>query len=683
MTMSDAHFLPVAPFTHAALDYERLRQEGLAHLEQLAGLAWTDFNDHDPGITILEQLCYALTDLAYRLDYEIPDLLARTDGEVGVDFHPPEAMLPNAAVTLDDLRRLVIDVVGVRNAWVLPAAGSPPIYYDELAKGISLTPPQDNATAIALRGLLQVRYEYDAAAQVDGRALTVAEVTAAVTHVLHAQRPLGVDFLPVQPLSPENIEVVARIEIGLVDDARAMLADLAQCLADYISPAPRFTPYAVALQQGIPLETLLTGPLLHHGYLDPAELARAPKRELLHTSDLLREMMALPGVEAVTSLEISAGGPYAAWTLPLNAELAPRLDVANSRLTLVRRGQLVSSGSLAGLAERAGAKTPAGPPLETLLATPAGRDRHLGQYRSLMHQFPDLYGVNAAGLPATAPPARQAQALQLKGYLLFFDQLLAILFAQLDHVRKLLAVQPLTGFATAAQPVIDAELALHELYHSQGPALAQLLAQLTESSVPAGELRARQLDHLLARCGESLTEYALAMTGITASGQAALQRQLVADRQAFLAALPRLAARRGSGLNLLLEAPAQSTAGLAERLQRKLGLSEAEPLLLIEHILLRPGPEDEPQRVPLIIPANGPDPYSLQLSLVLSLGEGRAEQVEFRTYVERLARQECPAHLAIHVHWLAPAVFAQWRLAYAGWLAAQRTLRLAALETAV
>ncbi|MCB0027906.1 MAG: hypothetical protein KDE28_08380, partial [Anaerolineales bacterium] len=63
-------------------------------------------------------------------------------------------------------------------------------------------------------------------------------------------------------------------------------------------------------------------------------------------------------------------------------------------------------------------------------------------------------------------------------------------------------------------------------------------------------------------------------------------------------------------------------------------------------------------------------------------GEGRAEQVEFRTYVERLARQECPAHLAIHVHWLAPAVFAQWRLAYTGWLAAQRTLRLAALETA-
>ena len=49
------------------MDYAFLRQEGIRWLEQLAGDQWTDFNTHDPGITILEQLCYALTDLGRSL----------------------------------------------------------------------------------------------------------------------------------------------------------------------------------------------------------------------------------------------------------------------------------------------------------------------------------------------------------------------------------------------------------------------------------------------------------------------------------------------------------------------------------------------------------------------------------------------------------------------------------------
>ena len=60
------------------MDYGFLRQVGIRYLQEMAkaGLQWTDFNTHDPGITILEQLCYAITDLGYRIAYELPDLLA-------------------------------------------------------------------------------------------------------------------------------------------------------------------------------------------------------------------------------------------------------------------------------------------------------------------------------------------------------------------------------------------------------------------------------------------------------------------------------------------------------------------------------------------------------------------------------------------------------------------------------
>ena len=47
-------------------DYNFLRREGIKHIEKMGGDLWTDFNTHDPGITLLESLCYAITDLAYR-----------------------------------------------------------------------------------------------------------------------------------------------------------------------------------------------------------------------------------------------------------------------------------------------------------------------------------------------------------------------------------------------------------------------------------------------------------------------------------------------------------------------------------------------------------------------------------------------------------------------------------------
>ena len=49
-----------------AEDYRLLRAQGMDYIQCLSSKVWTDHNLHDPGITTLEVLCYALTDLAYR-----------------------------------------------------------------------------------------------------------------------------------------------------------------------------------------------------------------------------------------------------------------------------------------------------------------------------------------------------------------------------------------------------------------------------------------------------------------------------------------------------------------------------------------------------------------------------------------------------------------------------------------
>lgn len=112
---------------HISLDFDRLRAEGIQHLENLATEIWTDFNAHDPGITTMEVLCYAITDLAYRTRMlPIQDLAAgNTHNKPWFEAYE---ILPSRPVTVNDLRRLLIDVDGVKNAWVERMRPSDPVF---------------------------------------------------------------------------------------------------------------------------------------------------------------------------------------------------------------------------------------------------------------------------------------------------------------------------------------------------------------------------------------------------------------------------------------------------------------------------------------------------------------------------------------------------------------------------
>src|SRR5262245_62103054 len=100
----------------SALSYTFLRSEGIKYIQQLAGHIWTDHNTHDPGITILEQLCYAVTDLSYRIDKNIQALLGRNNASSYTGLYSAATILTTNPVTLQDIRKWVIDVDGVKNA---------------------------------------------------------------------------------------------------------------------------------------------------------------------------------------------------------------------------------------------------------------------------------------------------------------------------------------------------------------------------------------------------------------------------------------------------------------------------------------------------------------------------------------------------------------------------------------
>ncbi len=104
-----------------AEDYYYLRELGLRYIEELGSASWTDYNAHDPGITLLEALCYALSELGYRTNFDIADILTEENGVISFKqaFFTARRILANCPLTPDDFRKVLIDLDDVRNGWLV------------------------------------------------------------------------------------------------------------------------------------------------------------------------------------------------------------------------------------------------------------------------------------------------------------------------------------------------------------------------------------------------------------------------------------------------------------------------------------------------------------------------------------------------------------------------------------
>ncbi len=641
------------------MDYASLRQEGIRQLERLSGGLWTDFNAVDPGITLLEQLCYVLTDLGYRTAHDIPDLLAEGGNDPYESIHLPEDILTCRPVTPADLRRLVLDVEGVQNAWVEPLGeDAPTLYYDPTPKTLGLKAPEPSSMAkpVKLNGLYRVLIDSTSTVQ-------RGQLRAAVARRLLENRGLCEDFAEITVLAAQPITVEATVEIGPVDDAGRLEGEIWQKIADVISPPIQWRTLDEMLRASLPLDAIFDGPRLDHGFLPDEALERATRRVAINTSDILRAIGDLPDVRAVSRVEISAEGERSAWSLAVAPTHVAKLDRLTSTITLRRGGKNVAGTTpVAGTTRKDLSPASAGPaPSGGRLALPAGRDRHVGAYTTVQQELPAIYGVGHLGLPASAPPERRARARQLRAYLMFFEQIMANHLAQLAHMKDLFSHQRTSTSTYFAQPVQQPGPASPVLVtgHDEHNALKESLAGGRRShssySTVDEERKNRFLDHLLARFAETLDDH-----GTASPDTAASPPSLVERKQDFLRDHVRLGGGRSTAFNYLKPAGPTNRSALEQRIQLKLGLTMEETPILVEHILLRPmddSAEDGSQKGPLLAGSMTEDPYSLQLTFVLPFGVGRfptdaGHPNDFGTLVEQTIREETPAHLTVYVRWM-------------------------------
>lgn len=469
----------------AHLDFRLLRETGLTHIQNLSGDLWTDHNSHDPGITLLELLCYALLDLGYRTSHSMPDLLASGENGAGKTVFTPAEILGNAPLTINDYRKLLLDIRGVRNAWLDIAEQAETDLFISCESqfytpaDLSKLPNckrnaahflqnqlnfDQKGSRVLLNGLYKVTLELDPVRPEDEAddchddSLSTDRILTEARQLLHGQRNLCEDFLKIDLLADEQIAFCAQLELDPAADPEATLAEMFIRLDRWLSPEPVFYTLRQMLERGKTMEEIFEGRPLgtgQHGFIDLDELDRMrPDRAEIHVSDLLRVLLDAPdrSLRAVRSLTLSnyiGGLPQTTgvdWCLHLTPGYRPVIAPELCQIVVMKDGvpfnfdkkrvEILFKTRLTNARKRRLQ------PYELDQLPPGGERRAIGDYWSIQHDLPVVFGTGPGTIPDSAPKIRKAQALQLKGYLLFFDQLLANYLGQLSHLPDHFSLLP-------------------------------------------------------------------------------------------------------------------------------------------------------------------------------------------------------------------------------------------------
>ena len=562
-----------------------------------------------------------------------------------------------------------------------------------------------NDEALHPNGLYRVWVEKFESLNVDS-----LDIVQNVAKRIHSHRPLSMDFESVEVMARQKIQVKASIEISKEGDANDIYAAILLRLANFIAPNIQFNSCSEQLAAGQRIDQIFDGPNLNQGFLDIRQLSSLKRKTALRVADFIREIMDVEGVVMVKYIALKGDGvTWQNWSLDLDNTKSPSLDYANTVINLERMQIPVSvDPTLAQnryLQARQTLEYQIANPGGIDFSTPPGRNRQVERYYSVQHQFPQVYGIGAFGLPPQADAKRRAQAKQLKAYLLLCEQLLANEFAQLAHVGNLLGFadnDPSTYFAVPIneKSFNNENLNLEALWKDDKN-LQQRLTQIVENpnatrddqtSPVDWQRRNRLLDHLLARFAEQFQDYA--QFEPTPPDAATTPARLAAIKRAWLQSYPELSRGRGTGSDItqaidpnepdpLLKS--SNLAGLLKNLVIKLGVflttnaesnaypslslnSQEWPIYLVEHALLRPIDADQAQSPwPLMANARSADPYSLQISLVFPSEQAPFDDLVFRQFVEKTVSEECPAHLSVYQVWLDAADMGNFQSAYQDW----------------
>lgn len=521
--------------------FEHLYQLGLTYIQQLSGHIWTDYNTHDPGMTILEQVCYTLTDLIYRCEFDVADYLSETSGNIDYPAHGlaiAQDIIPSYPQQPEEYEVwLLARLPELDKVWLRWSDNAP-------QRGIYTI----NAQLNHFYALSQQRSD-----SVDRP--VYAQQHAAIERIrseFHRVRAVGEDLAAITLTGQYPLMLTATLHISDdVTDVIWLAANIYHRIGLWLESNTQNTPVDVIKDLLLAEDGIQQIDRLQFiQYADNADHGKPLTVDTIAPFSYLK----LPKLSAMSGMEIIQ------FQHPVDIDYA---DLA------IQIEQIQYQ-------QRAGQQQMLNYP-----AQPTGRHFNFSHYESIQTLFPRNYHL-APGTPNHYDAQQQGQRHQLRSYLLLFDQIMANFCADIAGLKTLYSLS-LTPEKTYYHPLLqDEEFYNIDQHYPQdaGARLEQLRSQLDDYP----ERKNRIFDYFLALYAERFPDVLHRQFNPYFSAQA-LEGQLLKYKQAFIRNIVTMTNGRGVGDNLLQP---EHRGSYGQRLSLLLGiLPHAAPSLGYAHAIAK------------------------------------------------------------------------------------------------
>ena len=621
--MNNAITIPKNVRTKDELDFEFLRGAGMEYIEQLGSNLWTDYNVHDPGITILEMLCYAITDLSQRMEMPVENLLASENGNfdsMHQQFLSAVNILPSKPVTALDYRKLFVYIKEVKNAWIVKH--NQKVFLNCKDHSMSYNPFNVDARdqkEFTLQGLNDVYIDLEETVQ------NPEEIFERVREIYLQNRNLCEDLVNICQVPEHHISICAFMDIAPDADEERIQALIIQAIGEYLSPSIPFYTLQQMYDKGYTTDQIFEGPVpftgaciepddFQGGFVDDVDLQTAALRTQVRLSDIIQIIMKIDGVLTIKDISITSCGEDDAdqdpWIICIPENHKPVLcwdsdddECADCTTSIFNfsKGLLpigVNKEIVLKILEELEfeEKQKLSEIITEDVSFPLGNFSDPGAYTTIQNDFPDTYGISPEGLSNRESKERKAKAKQLKAYLLFFDQVLANYFAHLSKVKDLLSIDDSLKKLYTVKAISELEPKEKQTYFTQTvqdvtginelvdletyeDSLVEIINGIKDDSINGAdntfyERRNQILDHLIARFAEQFSDYVFIMKMIY--GEKNARYQILKAKTRFVEDYKEIGCERGLGYNYCGPEvwDTENVSGVQKRIARLTGVSD-------------------------------------------------------------------------------------------------------------
>ncbi|WP_442266823.1 hypothetical protein ACSIGC_03740 [Tenacibaculum sp. ZS6-P6] len=439
------------------INFEELKGMALAYIQKNNDNTWTNLNPSDPGVTILDQLCYAFTELGYCNYFPMKDILTNKNKELEIrnQFYLPEDILTTTPVTINDIRKYVVDQVKeVINLQITPIKEDSN-YIEGKYKVEVLIDSRINKNEEAKTSLIKEE-------KAEGKIITKEQLILNHTFfVLNTCRNLGELFCYPKSLQSKKQRVYGTLELAEDHDLDTVIVAIEFAINNYVFPEILEVGYDKLKKEGKTTDEIFNGPNLKNGWI--ADETLCPKKNKIQAFELAEVIQKVPGVLSISNVAFNRlGTELEVFSRPeeiltfdfiqcvekssnyLDDELEENAEINSLyNFKIYRKDRQLNKSINSNLLQEL---SNLNQPIEQISKVstiqmypelPKGNYRDIESYFSIQNTFPEVYAVGVAGVSDNATDFQKAQSRQLKGYLTLFDQVFTNQFMQLGNLGRL------------------------------------------------------------------------------------------------------------------------------------------------------------------------------------------------------------------------------------------------------